>query len=397
MVKIDIFLLLTRRNGIIVSVLPKKIKEFFMFQTELNPAFKENNVPVVFATDDKYFPYLAVTLASLKAHASPAYCYDLVVLCLGVSQKNKTLLSSMFEEVSNFSLRFVEMDDFFAGNSFFIDKYLSLSTYSRLFIAQIFARYQKVIYLDCDLLINADIREMFDIELGDKLLLCCRDFGFASGTIRKSPIFGDRYAETKLKIDNFLDYFNAGVLVFNVQAIRKQGIDKILLENVKEIEKPLFHDQDILNATCYRKVVFLPYVWNFIANDVAKLKCLPEDYQKEYELSEKNPKIIHFAGRVKPWQSKKIPFSSLWWMYARQCPFFERILEDNEASLYNSGFKVKKYQFKILGFIVLGHVVVEVKKTTYFWWKIPVLRIKRKDGVVRMSLFGLELLKIKKM
>ena len=238
LVKIDIFLLLTRCNGIIVSVLPKKIKEFFMSQAKLNPAFKENNIPVVFATDDKYLPYLAVTLASLKAHASPAYCYDLVVLCLGVSQKNKTLLSSMFEEVSNFSLRFVEMDDFFAGNSFFIDKYLSLSTYSRLFIAQIFARYQKVIYLDCDLLINADIREMFDIELEDKLLLCCRDFGFASGTIRKSPIFGDRYAETKLKIDNFLDYFNAGVLVFNVQAIRKQGIDKILLENVKHAHLP---------------------------------------------------------------------------------------------------------------------------------------------------------------
>ncbi len=365
-----------------------------MVSIDLTPAFSKNNVPVVFASDDKYIPYLSVVLASLKGHADIKSNYDIVVLSFNISEGNKNILHFMLASSPNFSLRFVEVEELFKNHEFFLDRYLSLSTYSRLFIPEIFSKYQKVVYLDCDIVLNADVKELYDIDLKDKCLLACRDLGFISGTIRKDKFFGDNYAINQLHIDQYVEYFNAGVLVFNIEEIKKQAKDRLFFEKLKELEKPIFHDQDVLNASCYGSVAFVANMWNFSYYVDEETRALPEEFKKLYEEAEKNPKIVHFVGSEKPWHNFQKAFAFLWWYWARKCPFYELILKENEALLRDSCFEKKEYFVKLFGCVPFGQVIVQNDKIKYLIWKIPVFKLKRKGQYRQIFFFNLPCFKI---
>ncbi len=90
-----------------------------MVSIDLTPAFSKNNVPVVFASDDKYIPYLSVVLASLKGHADIKSNYDIVVLSFNISEGNKNILHFMLASSPNFSLRFLRLRNFLKITSFF--------------------------------------------------------------------------------------------------------------------------------------------------------------------------------------------------------------------------------------------------------------------------------------
>ena len=365
-----------------------------MVSMDLTPAFSKNNVPVVFASDDKYVFYLSVVLASLKGHSDINSNYDIVVLSFNISEGNKTVLRLMFGSCPNFSLRFIEVEEFFKNHEFFIDRYLSLSTYSRLFIPEIFSKYQKVVYLDSDLVLNADVKELYDIDLKDKCLLACRDLGFVSGTIRKDKFFGDNYAVNQLHIDNYFEYFNAGVLVFNVEAIKKQGKDKVFFDKLRELKKPIFHDQDVLNASCYGSVAFIENMWNFSFYPDEEIRALSEDFKKLYKEAAENPKIVHFVGFEKPWHSFQKPFAFLWWCWARKSPFYELILKKNEASLSDIDFEKREYFVRLFGYVPFGRVTVQNNKIKYLIWKIPVFKLKRNKQSRQIFLFNIPCFKV---
>lgn len=76
----------------------------------VKPAFKINNIPIVFASNQEYAPYLSVAFASVKANANPAYNYDIIVLITDMDAMHQNLLKDNMR-AANVSLRFLNISE----------------------------------------------------------------------------------------------------------------------------------------------------------------------------------------------------------------------------------------------------------------------------------------------
>ncbi|MCV5307518.1 glycosyl transferase, partial [Escherichia coli] len=66
----------------------------------------------------------------------------------------------------------------------------SASTYARLFIPQLFREYKKVVFIDSDTVVKADLATLLDVEIGTNLVAAVKDIvmeGFVKfGTMSES-------------------------------------------------------------------------------------------------------------------------------------------------------------------------------------------------------------------
>ena len=93
----------------------------------------------------------------------------------------------------------------------------------------------------------------------------------------------------------------------------------------------IYNDQDVLNAHCEGEVLYLPWEWNVVHDCGGRVGNLfvqaPHDIYDAYMKSRNNPQIIHYAGFQKPWTDPDCDFASIYWRYARETPFYERLLK----------------------------------------------------------------------
>ena len=262
-------------------------------------------IPIVFSTDDHYIPFLDVALRSLIEHASKDYSYRIIILNTGLDRGNVEKVRQ--NECPGFAIDFVDIskDLEFIKAKLKNVYHFSLVTYYRLFIASLFPQYQKIVYLDCDLVLNGDVSELYHTELGDNILAAC-DEEFVQNT----PEFRE-YARLALGVDPDL-YINAGVLVMNLEAFRKNEIEQQFIKLISEYDFDLLDpDQAYLNYLCNGKILILPNGWN---KEPMPLPCK----------GKKN--IIHYALYKKPWQYDDVMDGEYFWRYAEQSPFYEEIL-----------------------------------------------------------------------
>ena len=287
-------------------------------------------VPVVFAADDNYVPQLTTTIYSAMKNASSDRHYDVVVLQRNIAWDKQERMRTFFQQFDNMTLRFINVDRLVSGvNLTTNNAHISVETYYRFLIQQVLPFYDKVLYLDSDIIINGDIAELYDTELGDNLLAAVHDIDFL-GNLNVKHGLRMGYATDVLHMKNPYDYFQAGVLVFNTRAMREHYTLQQWLEYASNPEY-IYNDQDVLNAHCEGKVVFLDWSWNVMhdcANRVANVFSLaPNDTYDAYMASRQHPRIIHYAGFVKPWTDPDCDFASIYWKYARETPFYERLLK----------------------------------------------------------------------
>ncbi len=185
--------------------------------------------------------------------------------------------------------------------------YFTLTIYFRILIPAMFPEYKKGIYVDSDIVVPGDISELYQIELGDNLLAACPDF-----SIRGIPEFM-HYLEASVGVDG-MQYFNSGVLLMNMEELRRVEIDRRFLELLDTYHfGTVAPDQDYLNAMCYGRVVFLDEEWD----------VMPKEQGAEFE----NPKLIHYNLFSKPWCYDGIQYEEYFWKYAKDCGFYEELLE----------------------------------------------------------------------
>jgi len=312
---------------------------------DIKPAFQSNNIPVVFSVDDKYVPYLATTLSSLLKNSKNTNNYDLFVLYNKLSDVSKEKLLSLLYGYSNVSLRFIDVTPYLADidvNQFPLRvQHISIATYYRFFIADIFSQYKKVIYLDSDLVVNSDIANLYGYDINNNWLGVVIDIREAIQVKIDSCEYGmswREYTSKVLKLEEPYKYFQAGVLVFNTEQFIKNNVKDKLFKKMKEISEPYLQDQDILNAVCHKHVTFLPISWNIewqIPFEHPNYRSiLPYNLYKAYSDAIRQKNIIHYASPVKPWNYPENYLAEYWWKYTRLTPFYEEILKkmtDNSA------------------------------------------------------------------
>lgn len=178
-------------------------------------------IPVVFAADDNYVPQLTTTVYSAMKNADPSYFYDVTVLQRNISWDKQERMRGFFKQFPNMNLRFTNVDRELAGYELSTNNaHISVETYYRFLIQKLLPFYDKVLYLDSDIIINGDIAKLYNIDLQGKLLGAVRDIDFL-GNLNVKHGKRMNYAKTVLKMQNPYDYFQAGVLVLNTKAMRE--------------------------------------------------------------------------------------------------------------------------------------------------------------------------------
>ena len=287
-------------------------------------------IPVVFAADDNYVPQLTTTVYSAMKNADPSYFYDVTVLQRNISWDKQERMRGFFKQFPNMNLRFTNVDRELAGYELSTNNaHISVETYYRFLIQKLLPFYDKVLYLDSDIIINGDIAKLYNIDLQGKLLGAVRDIDFL-GNLNVKHGKRMNYAKTVLKMQNPYDYFQAGVLVLNTKAMREHYTIEQWLAYASN-DDFIYNDQDVLNAHCEGNVLYLPWEWNVVHDCGGRMDNLftqsPNDIYDAYMQSRSNPQIIHYAGYQKPWADPDCDYASIYWRYARETPFYERLIK----------------------------------------------------------------------
>lgn len=294
---------------------------------EIDPA---TVVPVVFAADNNYVPQLTTTIYSAMTNANPDRYYDVTVLQKDIAWENQERMRQfLLGRFKNLNLRFADVSREISGYDLTTSNaHISIETYYRFLIQKALPFYDKVLYLDSDIVINGDIAQLYDTELGDNLLAAVHDIDY-QGNLNMNDGKRLKYTNERLHMKHPFQYFQAGVLVLNTKEMRKAYSIKQWLDYASDPDF-IYNDQDVLNAHCEGRVVFLDWSWNVVhdcANRVANVfSFAPNDSYDAYIASRKNPKIIHYAGFEKPWVKPDCDFAPVYWSYARQTPFYEQLI-----------------------------------------------------------------------
>lgn len=275
----------------------------------------ENNlevIPIFFAVDDVYSPFLAVTLQSLTENASKNYYYSIKILYTNMQEENKKKLAKY--ESENVKIEFVDLNYYIQKiqDKLYTRDYYTNTTYFRLFIPSLYPQYDKAIYLDGDIVVLGDISELYNINMGDNLIAAAPD-----DVIQNTKVFQE-YAEKVVGVADYRNYFNAGVLLMNLDELRKfDFLDKFLylLETVKF---SVAQDQDYLNRLCKGRTKIISVAWDRMP--------MPTDKILDDEI-----KLIHYNLAYKPWHFDNVLYKEHFWKYAEKTEYIDEIKKIKEA------------------------------------------------------------------
>lgn len=297
-------------------------KEYGLYH-EIRPVYGENSIAIAFASDDRYVPVLSVAIQAVLNRAVSHNNYDIIVLSDGISIRHRKLLLSMIEERKNISIRFLEVGYLLDQYIFqFTNIQLSRATFLRFFLPDTMKNYDRILYLDGDIVLMRGIEELFYVDLKDNLVAAVED-SYVS-VMRKITPNIERHLQEDVGLDSDEKYFNAGVLLINLNEFRKQYSVKYMCDMAAE-RKWIWEDQDVLNKLCRKKVFWLSKAWNVLwtrNKNLHELMMTNDEYFRSFN----NPSILHYASGVIPIKQPDGIFAEKFWEVAKESPFYEVLL-----------------------------------------------------------------------
>lgn len=282
------------------------------------PAEYERLIPVVMATDDNYACFVGLAIESIRAFASAGNFYKIYVLFNKLSVYHIQKLESIKDK--NLCVKCVNVSRLIdeKGAELVTRAHFTKEMYYRLLIPEILPFFDNVIYLDSDLLVNRDLGEMPISFLGDNYLAAVRNYVGRATRIRLARDFDLRAEE----------YFNTGVLIFNISAWLRDNLVQRCFDYLKKVDlgKLIYPDQDLLNVICRGKVFYMDETWNFYWN---MLHGDPEYVKLCRTVSKRlvnNYSILHYASDKKPWNQPELDLSSVFWQAVEPSAFKMEIL-----------------------------------------------------------------------
>ena len=287
------------------------------------PKFNDKKIiPVVLATNEKYAPFVSVTVQSLIYNSDLRYFYDIYVLNSGLS---KDAVRGLSCKTVNYSITCLDVSSDISPHMELLQQnaaYISKETYYRILIPSILKQYDKVLYIDCDLIVLEDISEMYFTDIGDCLI----------GGVR-NPLHAkmEEHIEKDLGLES-RKYINAGVLLMNTEQMRKDSFEEKCFDLLASGRELRFMDQDVINLVCAGRIYYFPMQWNYewhferLNTFRDKKYHLLESEIEEYKNAAHDIKILHYTGDIKPWNNSKLRFGEIFWDYAKKSSYYRDIL-----------------------------------------------------------------------
>lgn len=311
-----------------------------------------NEYHILCSTDDNYAQHCAVLMCSVYCNNPGNIIFHIVESDL--SDDNKIKLRKIADDYNqrvffhNFTLKNKEFYKLGIGSA------SSIVTYYRIFITSIIddPSINRILYLDCDIVVNSDISELFKLNLVDWPIAAVRDVLYPVKDIHRHNIglgYNDRY-------------FNAGVLLFNLSLWRQNHYEEKLIEFCKEDNYAYFADQDALNSVFMGKWLELSPCWNrfnLVKYKDVYFKTKADGLDFIYE-----PRIVHYASpTARPWMNLKfIPFCSIYNKYLSKTPWRgTRKIDVEKNGRYKAIINVK-----LSNFLYRSPLIIRIILTSIF-------------------------------
>ncbi|MEI0581570.1 DUF4422 domain-containing protein [Brachyspira pilosicoli] len=291
--------------------------------------YKTNNntqiINIVYSSDNNYAQHCCCSIASILLNSDENSHFNFIILDGGISKKNKNRILAL-KNIKNCDISFYDMKSINFSDDFKLNReHISISTYYRLIMFNILDKsMEKVIYIDCDTIVETNIKKLWDIDIENYSALVVDDECGMTQCKRMGLPFKNRY-------------FNAGVIVFNVAKLREKNIYNRSIKIYKEnFDIMYFQDQDILNFLLNGDCKYISLNWNtntriYLGNNLKGFNVPYSEklYSEDDEENAKyNPYIIHYTDSIKPWNINcKHPLKNEYFEYLKFTKFSSFIIK----------------------------------------------------------------------
>ena len=249
----------------------------------------------ILVSNDRYVKYLGICTYSIMHNMCPAVDHvRIFVMDCGITEENKARLKKQASRFSNAEILFYNIEDRLNNIVPKVPNNWNRAIYGRLFLTEILKEYdiKRVIYLDCDLLMDRPVTELFSMSLDGKCIAGVPD---TDGLHRRKA----------LGIDSDRAYINSGVMVIDTERWMALDVSARIIDVINNFpEKLMYPDQDAINLVLSDeiKILDLRYnmLWMICERDLAKIRSYSADFVYTDEQARQamyHASIYHYAGK----------------------------------------------------------------------------------------------------
>lgn len=277
---------------------------------------------ILCATDDNYVPYCGIMLTSLFEN-NKNVDIEVYLMTAGLNAKN-ILDFNRLAKLYNKRIHIITVDNNVLKNCpIRVGDHVSIVTYYRLLAPILLpSSIDKILYLDCDMVINGSLVELYNNDI--------ENYAFAAVV---DALFQDDDTYIRLSYDLKKSYCNCGLLLINLDYWRKKNVLKRCLDYIdNNLEKIIFHDQDTLNVVLQDEKKLLPITYNFQTFFFCKNKFSEDFSCMVKKIIQERPIVLHFDGSIKVWNKQsKHPYLDYYLYYKKKSLWRKIPLIDNRT------------------------------------------------------------------
>lgn len=247
-------------------------------------------IHIACCSNEKLAPMFGVVVTSVGINVTSD---DVMMYLLHNGLKDNTVKRlQKIADRYNVRLKFLEIDLEILKDCPTNEKihYGNIMMYARLLLSSMLPDLDKVIYLDCDLVVCKDLKSLWETDVNDVAVAMAPDL-----------LCQDKETLSRLGINN--NYLNSGVIVMNLDYWRKHDVQNKLLSYIINKGNELkYNDQDALNAILQDERRQLPVKYNVTPYYFKRnLDNYPKEMHEEIRDARIDPVVFHYLGPVKPW------------------------------------------------------------------------------------------------
>lgn len=258
---------------------------------------------IAFISDELFALPTGVAITSLLATRNQRIRYSIHIISSGLSDDSKARLRTLSQRGIEIDIHEVDGDKFAEITS--RNVHVSPTALFKFRLAEILPDLDRVLYLDGDIIVRADLTELWQTNLDDAYVAAVDD--------KQAERFGGKTLKERIDYP-YERYFNSGVMLVNLAAWRRDDIAEKLID-YRLHGKNDFMDQDALNSVLGGRAVWVDARFNTLATNI-RYKT-----QKERERFESQAVIYHYSSPEKPWKMSDVDNEELWHATFKTSPF----------------------------------------------------------------------------
>lgn len=264
-----------------------------------------NRIPVVLISDDNFIMPTCVAITSLIVNKKPSTEYDIYIIMAECSDESFSKIQELNEYGTKVNLIRASLDEYRDIKQL---AHISIACLLKFDVSELVPNYDKLLYLDGDIIVRGDLTDLYNVELGDS---------YAAGVKELGNIVEDT------------GNVNAGIMLFNAKRIRDEKLNLKMREIRRGLGDRSSMDQQTYNIATGKNYKYLDIKYNCVpprilamqGDDLVKINhCYGSNYTSLQDIID-SAIIIHYASGEKPWKYTFKPWAKEWYKYYMMSPY----------------------------------------------------------------------------